>query len=141
MSNALAVMDRSRGRPSPLRHTRGGFLRDASPDARVLLSARGIRALDDDELRALRQVFPSLHIAGLSATPDTLLERARRRALHRELSLPGEDLLGRSEDYLRSIVFATQTLVPDSADLIVETDAVAPDDIAVQIGALWPATP
>ena len=92
----------------------------------------------DDEVRALRELFLSLHIGALSATADTLLDRARQRSRHRELSLPGEDLYGQSDDYLRNFVLDAQGLVPEGAGLIVETDALPPADIAAEIGRLWP---
>jgi hypothetical protein len=94
---------------------------------------------DAREVRALREPIPSLRVVSLTATPDTLLERARWRREHRDLELPGDDLFGASDAQLRDVVLASQTYVPQDADLTIGTDALQPVDIAARISQLWPA--
>jgi gluconate kinase len=134
-----------------------GFLSAATPDlalgvmvANVTACWAGFRAqgakrlvlcghADDREVSTLRGLLPSLRVVALTATSDTLLERARWRREHRDIELPGDDLFGEGDDYLRDIVFASQTCLTEDADVTLGTDALQPVDIAARITPMWPA--
>jgi hypothetical protein len=87
-------------------------------------------------LQALRAVLPSLRVAALAATPDTLLERARQRARHKDIWLPGDDLFGADDTYLREVVQRSSSH-DLAADVRIATDGQAPADIAARITPLW----
>ena len=57
--------------------------------------------VDGHELSAVRDLMPALRVVALTAAPDTLLERARRRSRQKDVWLPGDDLFGRDDAYLR----------------------------------------
>lgn len=94
--------------------------------------------LDGTEWSATRDLMPRLRVAALTAAPHTLLDRARRRSRQKDIWLPGDDLFGREETYLREVVGDAATFDPGSADLLIETDDLTPADIAACIAALWP---
>jgi hypothetical protein len=96
--------------------------------------------VDGHELSAVRELMPSLRVVALTATPETLLERARRRSRHKDVWLPGDDLFGRDDTHLDEVVLHCATVEPDHADLAVATDSLTPLDIAARITPLWPAT-
>lgn len=93
---------------------------------------------DGDDLRAVRDLLPSLRVIALTARTDTLLERARRRSRQKDVWLPGDDLFGRDEAHLREVVRDAASFEPDHADLVIETDGLAPAHIAETIAPLWP---
>lgn len=92
--------------------------------------------VDDRVVVALRGLVSSLRVVALSATFDTLLERARRRRQHRGIELPGDDLFGRTDDHVREVVRTVPPVLED-ADLTVATDGLEPIDIAARISPLW----
>src|SRR5439155_26700574 len=92
----------------------------------------------DRELSAVRELMPSLRVVALTAAPDTLLERAGRRSRQKDIWLPGDDLFGRDDAYLREVVRHAATFEPEHADVVVETDGFTPADIAARITPLWP---
>lgn len=94
--------------------------------------------VDGHELSAVRELIPSIRVVALTAAPDTLLERAGRRSRQKDIWLPGDDLFGRDDAYLREVVRQAATFAPEHADLVVETDGLAPADIAARITPLWP---
>ena len=94
--------------------------------------------VDGHELSAVREPMPSLSVVALTAAPDTLLERAGRRNRQKDIWLPGDDLFGRDDAYLREVVGQAATFEPEHADLVVETDGLTPADIATRITPLWP---
>jgi gluconate kinase len=93
--------------------------------------------VDGHELSALRELIPSLGVVALTAVADTLLERARQRSRHKDIWLPGDDLFGRDDAYLREVVRLAATFEAERADAVVETDGVMPADIAARITPLW----
>jgi hypothetical protein len=93
--------------------------------------------VDGHELSALRERLPRLRVAALTAAPDTLLERARRRSRHKDVWLPGDDLFGRDDAYLRELVRQAATFDSGHAELVVATDGLTPADIATRITRLW----
>ena len=95
--------------------------------------------VDGNALRALRELAPLLRVVTLTAAPNTLLDRARRRSRQKDLWLPGDDLFGRDDTYLREVVREGATFEPGPADLVIETDALTPSDIAARARRLWPA--
>lgn len=94
--------------------------------------------VDGHELKAVRDLVPSLRVAALTAAPDTLLERALRRRRHKDIWLPGDDLFGRDEAYVREVVSQTAAFEPEQADLVVATDGIPPAGVAARITPLWP---
>jgi gluconate kinase len=94
--------------------------------------------LDGREMAALRELIPSLRVVALTATPDTLLERARRRSQQKDIWLPGDDLFGRDDAYLRQLVRRAEAFHPEPADLVVATDGFSPEELAVVVTELWP---
>lgn len=93
--------------------------------------------VDGHELSAVRDLMPSLRVVALTAAPDTLLERARRRSRQKDIWLPGDDLFGRGNAYLREVVRQAAIFQPEHADLVVETDGLTPAEIAARITPLW----
>ena len=75
--------------------------------------------LGGKQLDPIRKLTPSLRVAALTATPDTLIERARRRRRQKDLWLPGDDLFGRDEAYLHEVVGQAATFDSEPADLVV----------------------
>lgn len=96
--------------------------------------------VDGHELSAVRNLMPSLRVVALTAAPDTLLERAERRSRQKDIWLPGDDLFGRHDAYLREIVGKAAAFEPQLADVVVQTDDVTPADMAARITPLWPDT-
>jgi gluconate kinase len=94
--------------------------------------------VDGHELGAVRELMPSLRVVALTAAPDTLRERAGRRSRQKDIWLPGDDLFGRDEAYLREVVRQAATFEPEHADLVVETDSLTPADVGACITPLWP---
>lgn len=94
--------------------------------------------LERDEVSAIRDRMPSLRVVALTAAPDTLLIRARRRSRLKDIWLPGDDLFGSGEVYLREVTRNAATFDPGGADLLIETDELTPDEIAARIAPLWP---
>ena len=94
--------------------------------------------LDGDGLGAVRDVLPSLVVVALTATPETLHERARRRQRHKDVWLPGDDLHGCDDDHLREVLLQAATFDADGADLVVSTDGISPEDLAARIAPRWP---
>lgn len=92
---------------------------------------------DGDDVSALRRLLPMLQVAALTAAPETLLDRARRRSRKKDIWLPGDDLFGRDEASLREIVRQAASFQPEAADVVVETDRLSPPDIAARIAPLW----
>lgn len=89
------------------------------------------------QLGPIRRLTPSLRVAALTAAPDTLIERARRRRRQKDLWLPGDDLFGRDDTYLDEVVGQAATFDAEPADLVVATDGHEPADIATRIRSLW----
>jgi len=81
---------------------------------------------DGYEVSAVRDLMPSLRVVALTAAPDTLLERARRRSRQKDIWLPGDDLFGRDDAYLHEVVGKAATFEPAHAALVVETDGLTP---------------
>lgn len=96
--------------------------------------------VDGHELNAVRNLMPSLCVVALTAAPDTLLERAERRSRQKDIWLPGDDLFGRHDAYLRAIVGKAAAFEPHVADVVVQTDNVTPAEMAARITPLWPDT-
>lgn len=94
--------------------------------------------VDGPDLAAARQLIPSLRVAALTATQDTLLERARSRSRRKDIWLAGDDLFGRDDTYLRQVVGQAASFQAEQADLVVATEGLAPADIAALIAPLWP---
>jgi len=94
--------------------------------------------VDGHQLSAIRERVPSLRVVALTAAPDVLLERARRRSRQKDIWLPGDDLFGRDDTYLREVVRQAATFEPEHADLVAATDGLAPADLAARITSLWP---
>lgn len=92
---------------------------------------------DGRDLRAIRELIPSVRVAALTAEADTLLERARRRSCEKAVWLPGDDLFGRDDAYLRELVRQAASFDTEHADLVIETDGLTPADIAERIRSLW----
>lgn len=93
--------------------------------------------VEGHELSAVRDLMPSLRVVALTAAPDTLLERARRRSRQKDIWLPGDDLFGRGSAYLSEVVRQAAIFEPEHADLVVGTDGLTPADIAARITPLW----
>lgn len=91
------------------------------------------------ELSTVREVMPSLRVVALTAGPDSLLQRTRRRSRQKDIWLPGDDLFGRDDTYLCEVIRQAATFEPEHADLVVETDGLTPADIAARVTPLWPA--
>lgn len=97
--------------------------------------------LDGHGLAAARELIPSLRVATLTATPDTLLDRARRRSGQKDIWLPGDDLFGRDDGYLRQVVGRADAFHHEHADVVVDTDGLSPDVLAAVVTGLWPGSP
>ena len=89
--------------------------------------------LDAHQLEAARELLPSLRVAALTAAPGTLLERARRRSRQKDLWLPGDDLFGRDEAYVKEVARRAALFDPGEPDLVVETDGRTPAEIAADV--------
>ena len=94
--------------------------------------------VDDHELGEVRALIPSIRVVALNAAPGTLLERARRRSQQKDIWLPGDDLFGRDDDYLREVVGRAAAFESNHADLVIETDGLTPAGVADRITPLWP---
>jgi hypothetical protein len=94
--------------------------------------------VDGNELSAVRELMPSVGVVALTAGPDTLLERVRHRSRQKDIWLPGDDLFGRDDAYLREVVRLAATFETEHADAVVETDRLTPADLAARITPLWP---
>jgi len=70
---------------------------------------------DSHELRAVRELMPSLRVVALAAAPETLLDRASRRSRQKDIWLPGDDLFGGDDAFLRKVVHTAATFSPDNA--------------------------
>lgn len=92
------------------------------------------------ELVAARELIPSLRVAALTAAPDTLLARARSRSRKKDIWLPGDDLFGRDDAYLRQVARHAEAFVPEPADLVVATDDLSALDVAAVVMRLLPDT-
>lgn len=94
--------------------------------------------LDDHEVSVVRDRLPSICVVALTAAPETLLARAERRRRHKDIWLPGDDLYGCDDAHLREVVSQAATFETRHADLVVNTDGLAPADIARHIAPHWP---
>lgn len=94
---------------------------------------------DSDDLKAVRDVLPSLFVVALTATPETLLDRAGRRQRHKDIWLPGDDLYGCDDGYVRELLLHAAAFDAEDADLVISTDRVTPEDIAARIAPHWPS--
>lgn len=94
---------------------------------------------DGDELGAVRDLLPSIRVVALTAAPDTLLERARRRSRHKDLWLPGDDLFGRDDDHLREVVDRATAYEVGAVDLVLDTEGFTPTELAARVAPRWPA--
>jgi Mrp family chromosome partitioning ATPase len=90
----------------------------------------------DGDVGRYRDLFPSLHVVALTATYDTLLERARQRGRRKEIWLPGDDLFGRDDSELRAVAEQSASFTGDGADVVLPTDATSAADVASLI-ASW----
>ena len=95
--------------------------------------------LESDDLEGVRAVLPSLYVVALAAGPETLLDRARRRQRHKDVWLPGDDLYGCDDGYVRELLLQAAAFDAADADLVINTDGVAPEDIAARIAPHWPS--
>ena len=91
------------------------------------------------QLDAARELLPSLRVAALTAAPQTLLERAGRRSRLKDIWLPGDDLFGRGDAYVREIARQAASFEPGRADLLVGTDGRTPAEIAADVARCWPS--
>jgi adenylylsulfate kinase-like enzyme len=95
---------------------------------------------DGHDLQVMRERIPSLRIAALTAATETLYERARRRSSQKDVWLPGDDLFGRDDAYLREVTRQAATFDTEHTDVVIETDNRTPAEIAEGITPLWPDT-
>jgi hypothetical protein len=95
--------------------------------------------VDAAEMSAHRDLIPSLRVAALTAAPETLVARADQRRRHKELWLPGDDLYGADDRYVREVALQAATFEPGPADLVIDTDSLTPDQIAARITPYWPS--
>lgn len=111
-----------------------GFMRQGAE--RLVLCGH----VNGHDLSAVRTLLPPLRVAILTAPPETLLERAARRSRQKDIWLPGDDLFGSDDVYLRDVVNNAATFDSQHADIVIRTDGQAPSDIATRITPLWPGT-
>jgi gluconate kinase len=96
--------------------------------------------LDGRQTEGVRELIPSLRVVALTASPDTLLDRARHRSRHKDIWLPGDDLFRSDDTYVRRVAREAATFESGHADLLIETDCLTPTDIAARITPHWPGS-
>ena len=92
---------------------------------------------DAPDLDRYRRLIPGLRIVALTARYPSILERAERRRVHKEIWLPGDDLFGREPADLPHLAVRSAAFTGEGADVILGTDGVDAAEVATRIS--WPA--